>query len=80
MLPWEHVLVKVVLCFTTMLFVLILWSSIGTDGSDDNITCRYRGKRMRIDYFIVSEKMKDRIISCEMHGRGIELDGKLISK
>ncbi|KAG5617983.1 hypothetical protein H5410_017807 [Solanum commersonii] len=50
-------------------------SSIGTDGSDDNITCRYRGKRMRIDYFIVSEKMKDRIISCEMHGRGIELDG-----
>ncbi|XP_062203518.1 DNA-(apurinic or apyrimidinic site) endonuclease [Phragmites australis] len=36
---------------------------------------KYRGKRMRIDYFIVSEKLKDRIISCEMHGRGIELEG-----
>lgn len=36
---------------------------------------KYRGKRMRIDYFIVSEQLKDRIISCEMHGRGIELDG-----
>lgn len=30
---------------------------------------------MRIDYFIVSEQLKDRIVSCEMHGRGIELDG-----
>jgi len=36
---------------------------------------KYRGKRMRIDYFIVSEQLKDRIISCEMHGRGIELEG-----
>ncbi|KAK3439820.1 hypothetical protein EUGRSUZ_B00162 [Eucalyptus grandis] len=36
---------------------------------------KYRGKRMRIDYFIVSEKFKDRIKSCEMHGRGIELEG-----
>ncbi|XP_071902057.1 DNA-(apurinic or apyrimidinic site) endonuclease-like isoform X2 [Coffea arabica] len=36
---------------------------------------KYRGKRMRIDYFIVSEKLKDRIVSCEMHGQGIELDG-----
>lgn len=36
---------------------------------------RYRGKRMRIDYFLVSEQLKDRIVSCEMHGRGIELDG-----
>ncbi|KAL6905827.1 hypothetical protein ACP4OV_003428 [Aristida adscensionis] len=36
---------------------------------------KYRGKRMRIDYFIISEKLKDRIISCEMHGRGIELEG-----
>ncbi|KAJ8536559.1 hypothetical protein K7X08_034960 [Anisodus acutangulus] len=36
---------------------------------------KYRGKRMRIDYFIVSEKLKDRIVSCEMHGHGIELDG-----
>lgn len=36
---------------------------------------RYRGKRMRIDYFLVSEKLKDRIISCEIHGHGIELEG-----
>ncbi|CAH9148161.1 unnamed protein product [Cuscuta epithymum] len=36
---------------------------------------KYRGKRMRIDYFIVSEELKDRIVSCEMHGRGIELKG-----
>ncbi|XP_021762044.1 DNA-(apurinic or apyrimidinic site) lyase-like [Chenopodium quinoa] len=36
---------------------------------------KYRGKRMRIDYFLVSEMLKDRIISCKMHGQGIELDG-----
>ncbi|XP_043805958.1 DNA-(apurinic or apyrimidinic site) endonuclease isoform X2 [Manihot esculenta] len=36
---------------------------------------KYRGKRMRIDYFIVSEKFKDRIVSCEIHGKGIELQG-----
>ncbi|KAM6570181.1 hypothetical protein CsatB_018166 [Cannabis sativa] len=36
---------------------------------------KYRGKRMRIDYFIVSEKLKDRILACEMHGKGIELQG-----
>ncbi|XP_028549406.1 DNA-(apurinic or apyrimidinic site) lyase isoform X1 [Dendrobium catenatum] len=36
---------------------------------------KYRGKRMRIDYFIVSEKLKDKIISCDMHGHGIELEG-----
>ncbi|GJN13407.1 hypothetical protein PR202_gb00103 [Eleusine coracana subsp. coracana] len=36
---------------------------------------KYRGKRMRIDYFIVSEPLKERIVSCEMHGRGIELEG-----
>lgn len=36
---------------------------------------KYRGKRMRIDYFIVSEQMKDRIVACEMHGQGIELQG-----
>ncbi|GMP34007.1 hypothetical protein CsSME_00007072 [Camellia sinensis var. sinensis] len=35
----------------------------------------YRGKRMRIDYFVVSEKLKDRIVACEMHGQGIELQG-----
>lgn len=36
---------------------------------------KYRGKRMRIDYFIVSEKLKDWIVACEMHGQGIELQG-----
>nr|GMD36271.1 DNA-(apurinic or apyrimidinic site) lyase [Ipomoea batatas] len=36
---------------------------------------KYRGKRMRIDYFVVSELLKDRIISCKMHGQGIELKG-----
>lgn len=30
---------------------------------------------MRIDYFIVSEALKDRIVACEMHGQGIELKG-----
>lgn len=38
---------------------------------------RYRGKRMRIDYFLVSEKLQNRIASCEMHGKGIELEGML---
>lgn len=37
--------------------------------------CRYRGKRMRIDYFIVSEQLKEKIVACEMHGKGIELEG-----
>ncbi|KAF9605027.1 hypothetical protein IFM89_013193 [Coptis chinensis] len=36
---------------------------------------KYRGKRMRIDYFITAEKLKDKIVSCEMHGQGIELEG-----
>ncbi|TKY73598.1 DNA-(apurinic or apyrimidinic site) lyase [Spatholobus suberectus] len=36
---------------------------------------KYRGKRMRIDYFLVSEKLKERIVACEMHGHGIELEG-----
>lgn len=30
---------------------------------------------MRIDYFVVSEQLKERLVSCEMHGRGIELEG-----
>lgn len=30
---------------------------------------------MRIDYFLVSEKFKDRILACEIRGRGIELQG-----
>lgn len=36
---------------------------------------KYRGKRMRIDYFIISEKLNDRIVACEIHGQGIELRG-----
>lgn len=28
-----------------------------------------------IDYHLVSEKLKDKIIKCEMHGQGIELEG-----
>lgn len=36
---------------------------------------KYRGKRMRIDYFLVSEKLKVRIVECEMLGKGIELEG-----
>ncbi|CAA0815338.1 DNA-(apurinic or apyrimidinic site) lyase [Striga hermonthica] len=36
---------------------------------------KYRGKRMRIDYFVVSDELKERIVSCEMHGHGIELEG-----
>ncbi|MBA0593090.1 hypothetical protein Gorai_010049, partial [Gossypium raimondii] len=35
---------------------------------------KYRGKRMRIDYFIVSEKLKERVAECEIHGKGIELE------
>jgi exonuclease III len=33
---------------------------------------------MRIDYFIVSEKLKEKIVACEMHGKGIELQGKFL--
>nr|GEZ08621.1 DNA-(apurinic or apyrimidinic site) lyase [Tanacetum cinerariifolium] len=36
---------------------------------------KYRGKRMRIDYHLVSEELKDKIVKCEMHGQGIELEG-----
>ncbi|KAJ0974644.1 hypothetical protein J5N97_016609 [Dioscorea zingiberensis] len=36
---------------------------------------KYRGKRMRIDYFIVSEQLNSRFLACDMHGRGIELQG-----
>ncbi|GLJ16545.1 hypothetical protein SUGI_0283060 [Cryptomeria japonica] len=38
---------------------------------------KYRGKRMRIDYFLVSEKFKDRVILSKIHGRGIEMEGFL---
>jgi len=46
-------------------------------GLNKLFVCRHRGKRMRIDYFIVSEKFKDRIVACEMHGQGIDLQGKI---
>ncbi|KAK1290744.1 Apurinic endonuclease-redox protein [Acorus calamus] len=36
---------------------------------------KHRGKKMRIDYFIISEQLKDRIVSCDIHGHGIELKG-----
>lgn len=31
---------------------------------------------MRIDYFIVSEQLKGRVLACDIHGRGIELEGQ----
>lgn len=31
---------------------------------------------MRIDYFLVSEKLEEKIVACEMLGQGIELKGK----
>lgn len=34
---------------------------------------------MRIDYFVAAEQLKDRIVSCEMHGQGIELQGMTYS-
>lgn len=33
---------------------------------------------MRIDYFLVSESLKERIVACEIHGHGIELEGKFL--
>ncbi|KAM5577322.1 hypothetical protein ABKV19_007927 [Rosa sericea] len=39
---------------------------------------KYRGKRMRIDYFIAAEQLKDRIVSCEMHGQGMNYKVLLI--
>lgn len=38
---------------------------------------KYRGKRMRIDYFLVSETFKDRIVASNIHGHGIEMEGFL---
>ena len=35
------------------------------------------GKMMRIDYFIISEQLKDCIIACEMQGHIIELKGTI---
>jgi len=36
---------------------------------------KYRGKRMRIDYFLLSRKLLDRLISSEIHGHGIDREG-----
>ncbi|GAQ85959.1 putative endonuclease/exonuclease/phosphatase family domain containing protein [Klebsormidium nitens] len=36
---------------------------------------KYRGKRMRIDYFLLSESLVDRLESSEIHGTGIEREG-----
>eukprot|EP00249_Psilotum_nudum_P006584 c19905_g1_i1 orf=576-1673(-) len=36
---------------------------------------KYRGKRMRIDYFLVSKKLLPRVIKSEIHGHGIEMEG-----
>uniref|UniRef100_A0A0D6R9B5 DNA-(apurinic or apyrimidinic site) endonuclease n=1 Tax=Araucaria cunninghamii TaxID=56994 RepID=A0A0D6R9B5_ARACU len=38
---------------------------------------KYRGKRMRIDYFLVSNEFKDRTVASNIHGRGIEMEGFL---
>ena len=38
---------------------------------------RYQGKMMRIDYFNVSEQLKDHIIVCEMQVHEIELKGTI---
>lgn len=34
---------------------------------------------MRIDYFVVAEKLKSKIVACEIHGQGIELQGTIHS-
>ncbi|XP_011622431.1 DNA-(apurinic or apyrimidinic site) lyase-like [Amborella trichopoda] len=36
---------------------------------------KYKGKRMRIDYFLVSEKPEDKLVACEIYGKGIEIEG-----
>ncbi|EFJ05662.1 hypothetical protein SELMODRAFT_187330 [Selaginella moellendorffii] len=38
---------------------------------------KYRGKRMRIDYFLISKALLPRLASSKIHGRGIELEGFL---
>ncbi|CAI5526411.1 unnamed protein product, partial [Closterium sp. Naga37s-1] len=38
---------------------------------------RYRGKRMRVDYFCVSNDLLPRVAACDIHGRGFEGDGFL---
>ncbi|CAI5467196.1 unnamed protein product [Closterium sp. Yama58-4] len=41
---------------------------------------RYRGKRMRVDYFCVSNDLLPRVETCEIHGRGFEGNGFLGSE
>ncbi|KAH7290420.1 hypothetical protein KP509_30G047900 [Ceratopteris richardii] len=36
---------------------------------------KYRGKRMRIDYFLVSRSLLSRLVQSTIHGCGIELEG-----
>lgn len=36
---------------------------------------KYRGKRMRIDYFLISEQLLPRLVSSDIHGRGNEMEG-----
>lgn len=36
---------------------------------------KYRGKRMRIDYFLISRQLLSRLVSSTIHGYGIELEG-----
>ena len=74
--------VGLLICCTCWQWMINIFSSwvinyprLGFTDSWMRFSCRYRGKRMRIDYFIVSEQLKDRITACEMHGQGIELEG-----
>ena len=74
--------VGLLICCTCWHWMINIFSSwvinyprLGFTDSWMRFSCRYRGKRMRIDYFIVSEQLKDRITACEMHGQGIELEG-----
>ncbi|MCO5548735.1 hypothetical protein L7F22_002196 [Adiantum nelumboides] len=36
---------------------------------------KYRGKRMRIDYFLISRMLLPRLMKSTIHGRGIEMEG-----
>lgn len=38
--------------------------------------CRYRGKRMRVDHFMVDERLCGSVAECAIHGRGVEFEGK----
>ncbi|MCO5562078.1 hypothetical protein L7F22_015704 [Adiantum nelumboides] len=36
---------------------------------------KYRGKRMRIDYFLISKMLLPKLMKSTIHGRGIEMEG-----